>query len=1015
MFQFILKNRLFIIFFFSVLCWQCNWENTTDKVLFSDLDENAKRLPENAMLGLAVEEDLQLSLFAHEPMLVNPTNIDVDHKGRIWVCEAYNYRNWRTGNPKKEAGDRILILTDNDQDGQADESTVFYQDTSLNAPLGIWVMDNQVIVSQSPYVWLLTDTNRDDRADRKEIIFQGIGGNQHDHGVHAFVFGPDGRFYFNFGNSGEKLLDGKGQPVRDVNGQPIDFSTYQEGMVFRCDTNFQNIEVLGDNFRNPYEVSLDSYGRIWQSDNDDDGNRGVRINYVMDYGNYGFKDEITKANWRTPRTNMADSIPFRHWHLNDPGVIPNMLQTGAGSPTGILVYEGDLLPERFHNQLIHSDAGPNVVRSYSIQEQGAGYSAVINNMIQENGDQWFRPSDVCVAPDGSVFVSDWYDPGVGGHQIGDLQRGRIYRITPNSMNYAIAPLDVSSPEEAMKGLFSPNLSTRYVAWKALHQRGDDVESLLLQNWQSEENALAHRARCLWLLTKLPQKGHIYIKQALDHSEVYFQEIGWRAARQNTEVDILSLMAASVADTQHPAILREMAISLKGIQGETADQIWTQLFKKYNGDDRWYLEALGIGAEDLWPDRMGSIYPMLNGAISPVHQDLIWRSRDRASLPYLAQLAGEKTQPLKARLRYFRAFDFHPNTTQKNKVLLDLALTYDGQDQTEVYTLVLSHIDPAYVNRSYRAKQWLAKHMDTVKGEDTFLDLIQRFELRNYLPALTTYLHGNVNKEAREKAVQLLLKYNQPEPILSSLNKENETDQMAILEVLYRKDHPSVVNQLRTWVQEGTVSDKVKEKALFTLASLNSAQAEVLEMLEADQLSGALKLVAIQGLNQSRNAEIRNRALKYMQTADQSKYAIEDLVNQTGDPSIGKKVFEKNCALCHQIDTMGHDFGPGLSNIGRKLSKEGQFSAILFPSAGISFGYEGYTLSLKNGTTTSGIILNQTENELTLKFPGGSSQTYAMSEVEKIEMMVSSMMPEGLENSMQPQELVDLVAYLMTLK
>ena len=95
---------------------------------------------------------------------------------------------------------------------------------------------------------------------------------------------------------------------------------------------------------------------MWQSDNDDDGNKGVRINFVMEGGNYGYRDEMTGAGWRARRTNMENDIPLRHWHLNDPGVVPNLVQTYAGSPTGILVYEGKLLPAEYQNQVIHADA-----------------------------------------------------------------------------------------------------------------------------------------------------------------------------------------------------------------------------------------------------------------------------------------------------------------------------------------------------------------------------------------------------------------------------------------------------------------------------------------------------------------------------------------------------------------------------------------------------------------------------------------------------------------------------------
>jgi glucose/arabinose dehydrogenase len=80
--------------------------------------------------------------------------------------------------------------------------------------------------------------------------------------------------------------------------------------------------------------------------------------------------------------------------------------------------------------MIHCDAGPNVVRSYTVSKKGAGYTADSVNIIKGIRDKWFRPADICVAPDGSLIVADWYDPGVGGHAAGDQVRGRIYRIAP---------------------------------------------------------------------------------------------------------------------------------------------------------------------------------------------------------------------------------------------------------------------------------------------------------------------------------------------------------------------------------------------------------------------------------------------------------------------------------------------------------------------------------------------------------------------------------------------------------
>src|SRR5437870_2065293 len=134
-----------------------------------------------------------------------------------------------------------------------------------------------------------------------------------------------------------------------------------------------------------------------------------------------------------------------HWHEEQPGVVPKILRTYFGSPTGICVYEGDLLPEKYRGQLLHTDAGPRHVRCYHLKPHGASYEVDREDMV-ESSDNWFRPSDVCVAPDGSVFVCDWYDPGVGGHGMGDIKKGRVFRIAPKGNRPSVPKLDLESPK-----------------------------------------------------------------------------------------------------------------------------------------------------------------------------------------------------------------------------------------------------------------------------------------------------------------------------------------------------------------------------------------------------------------------------------------------------------------------------------------------------------------------------------------------------------------------------------------
>ncbi|MGH2564389.1 MAG: PVC-type heme-binding CxxCH protein, partial [Ginsengibacter sp.] len=134
---------------------------------------------------LFIPDDMEITLWAQSPMLYNPTNMDIDSRGRVWISEAVNYRNYNNDSSKilhHSRGDRIIILEDTDGDGKADKSKVFVQDKDLVSPLGIAVIGSRVFVSCSPYLIVYTDDNGDDKPDHKEILLQGFGGKDHDHG-----------------------------------------------------------------------------------------------------------------------------------------------------------------------------------------------------------------------------------------------------------------------------------------------------------------------------------------------------------------------------------------------------------------------------------------------------------------------------------------------------------------------------------------------------------------------------------------------------------------------------------------------------------------------------------------------------------------------------------------------------------------------------------------------------------------------------------------------------------------
>lgn len=1017
------KAFLYVYLGLATVLFSCQSPNQTEKTsTYDTLSEEEKRLPENALKGITMAEGLEVTLFASEPTITNPTNIDIDHRGRIWVCEAYNYRPSITGNDPKPEGDRIVILEDTDGDGISDKSTVFYQDPELNAPLGIWVMGNQVIVSQSPYVWLLTDTDGDDKADKKEVLFQGIDGEQHDHGMHAFVFGPDGKFYFNFGNEGFQIKDAKGNIIKDVTGKEVSTDNYKQGLVFRSNPDFTEFEVLGQNFRNNYEVAVDSYGTMWQSDNDDDGNKGVRINYVMEFGNYGYTDEMTGAGWRASRTNKEAEIPEQHWHLNDPGVVPNLLQTGAGSPTGMAIYEGRLLPEVFWDQMIHTDAGPNVVRAYPVTNSGAGYEASIVNIMEGDKDQWFRPSDVCVAPDGSLFVADWYDPGVGGHQVGDLGRGRIYRIAPPNSPYKVPTYDLHSAAGALEALQNPNLSVRYQAWQTLNGLGNTVEEELVSLLKTHENPRI-RARALWLLSKIPEQGEKHLHAVLRDPDANIRIVALRAARQ-LKVDLIPYLTILVKDPE-AQVRREAAIAIRHLTSPEAAALWTQLANQHDGTDRWYLEALGIGAEGQWDSFFTTWAEQQNtqALTSAAQKDIVWRARSPQAIPFLASLASNPSESLDQRLRYFRAFDFNANSPEKSKALLDMLDSpmgsEDPEQQIKIKKLVLTHLDPGTIRQSRLAMQSLQEVLKTIEGTMEYVEMVQRLQLKEENPNLLQLAISHSDQQVGRTAAATLLNQGGEQLVRQELYGSDETNSLKMMTAIRSIGSKASLQLLEDVAFNATLPLPLRREATASLGRSYGGENRVLELLRENKLPNNLIASAVTGVSNAWRQDVRTEAASYLDhqsTVDATALPpIKELLTMEGNRINGKTVFDKTCSSCHQVGESGTDFGPNLSEIGSKLSREAQYISIIHPDAGISFGFEGYRIDMKDGSTLGGIISSKTETDLDLKLADGSVVSLKTSDIAAITPLEHSMMPAGLQHSMTAEELVDLVEYLMSLR
>jgi putative membrane-bound dehydrogenase-like protein len=587
-------------------------------------DESDTLVPED-MFTIA-DEKLEITVWATTPLLQNPTNIDFDADGRLYVAEGVNYRHARGKRPE---GDRVVILEDTDGDGEADKSEVFTQDTNLESPLGVTVLENKVIVAQPPDLLVYTDVNGDRKfdpaVDKREALLTGFNARQHDHSLHSVTVGPDGQWNFNNGNCGGIFTDKSGKTFRvgssyyqsgggtwysdtkAAAGQPSDDgNVWVGGFSVRMNPDGTNARIVGHNYRNSYEQALTSFGDMFQSDNDDPP--ACRVAEVIEGGNAGFSSADGQRSWGADKRPGQD-VPTAEWRQEDPGTMPSGDVYGGGSPTGVAYYENGALGDQWQGLLLACEAGKNVVFGYLPKPEGAGFKLERIDFLTSNKEKEFagsdfqggrpnselktrfRPADVTVGPDGALYVADWFDPRVGGHGTQDKGgSGTIYRIAPKGFKSVVPKFDLNTTEGQIAALKSPAVNVRNSGFTRLKAQGaKDVPAVAKLLAEKDAHVAA---RAVWLLAQMGDEGQKIVTDLLGAKEDRTRLVAVRALRA-AGADMLALAGKMAADPA-PMVRREIALALRGAAAKDAVAHLVTIAKAFDGKDRAYLEAFGLG-------------------------------------------------------------------------------------------------------------------------------------------------------------------------------------------------------------------------------------------------------------------------------------------------------------------------------------------------------------------------------------------------------------------------------------
>ncbi|MHB1557280.1 MAG: PVC-type heme-binding CxxCH protein [Isosphaeraceae bacterium] len=1066
-------------------------------LLLAPAAASAQSGAEESVRKLKPAEGLEATLWASEPMLSNPTNMDIDSRGRVWVTEGLNYRLTRGGNRKfhrVEEADRIKILEDTDHDGKADKVTVF-ADRIFPVPMGIAVEEHydkagkytgcKVFVGNSPDLLVLEDTDGDDRADKRYPLLTGFGGVDSDHGVHGMFLGFDGKLYFSHGDGCCSVQHDHSErqqnfDVTDKSGRHV--WTDQLANTLRVNRDGTQFEIICDRQRNNYETCQNSFGIGLTSDNDDDGNRGCRVIWTMDGGHYGY---------RTPGSP-------RHWGEEVPGNVPKLVGTGNGSPCGIMVYEGNLLPPEYRGGVLEVDAGTRQVNFFPITRHGASFRTVYKVFLGSD-DPWFRPVDACAAPDGSIFVADWYDAGVGGHAFRDQTTGRIYRVAPKGHKATQPKADFATDEGLVAALRSPNVATADAARRGLIDRveikagapvagADVLESLGKLAMPSTESIA--RARILWTIEGIyaqagaanptlaailqgerdPRIREMAVRMlgrdCRDNGHVQLAQGASKLPPRPAEQHLKELLP--LADDPDAGVRRELILAFRNLPTDQVGDALRKLAASWDGQDRWYLEALGLaldGREPAFIARLfdGTLYGNLD-------LDRSGRQVDLALPPYFpvdrneAYIAeGTPDEPASALSKSLglgwrlhrreslalleRVFP-SLRTAELQQAADDILEGMHDLAVAEVVANLTRRIDdPLRRNNLYamlaerlsgewgeaRNRPWMIRLIgDALARPDSRVQGIAMAAATKdarYRGSLEGYARdAKLPIEARVAAVEglgsLSITPNRvPEQLVAAARGKSSSDPVAEAAVRVMARHSGAASRLSGIVTARDYPLGLRREALRGMASLQDGGYRVVELARAGKLPPDLKNDATALLYASPVRGVREAAAKVLplpkMAGGRSLPPIGELLRREGNADRGRQVFFREganaCSSCHRVQGRGHWVGPDLSTIGVKYGRDELVRSILSPSAAIGYNFRSVVVALNDGRVITGLPIEETSSRLVLKTATGERVVVPTGSIEDRRTSDVSLMPEGLAQTLTDAELVDLIAYLATLR
>ncbi len=928
----------------------------------------------NLEVPKAHDPRIVVELFAASPDIVHPIGLDFDARGRMLVIESHTH--FRPDNYQGPAFDRIRMidLAESTNPKRKRGFSTFFEGTKHTMDIAVHPIDGSVYLATRNEILRLKDTKGTGTADVKErIAFLDTKGDYPHNGLSGLCFDSQGNLTFGMGENlgaSYKLIGSDGATISGEG---------DGGHIFWCTADGKKLRKVATGFWNPFGICRDIYGRMFAVDNDPDAMPPCRLLHIVEGGDYGFQF----------RYGRSGRHPFQAWNGELPGTLPMICGTGE-APCEVLSYESDNLPEEYLGNLLVTSWADHRVERYRLKEKGASFTSNREPFIQGGKD--FRPVGMAVAPDGSIFISDWVRRDYNLHG-----KGAIWHIRAKDAKTRKKPKDL---RDALFSLHRPEREAAARKLFAEKKNRDNFDDILASCSYVGPAVYSQRAMATCLSAGVvPGASKLLLEEiAKDDVAMGLRTLAVGALVDRGEIPTFSL--------KQPA----MQFGAMGMLNMKADL--PTLLAFLTNDDPFLRQAATLQL---------SRSPTMLSEIEPVK---LTKTQERQGL-LMAHRASAKPDTAKLLPRFLADPDEEVRVLAAkwiadDKLVEHRPLVADAMKNPKLnvrmymaYATALARIDGHAVNENKLAEYFF----DRLADEKT--------------PAATRVLALQLvppkYKRLSVPFLQKLLAQDGPAlklEVVRTLADHPDAKRFGpLMDVARNPRHPDALRSTAIMGLSDRAEDHLADLMRFVIDTSAVVREDALRALIGTKLSDdQQKALTAHNDNNPQAKFLAARVLgkPFFEKRPPAKDIDAWMKHLEGpaDAVAGRRVFAHpklaGCYRCHRVEGRGNEVGPDLSTIGR-TEPRAILESILQPSNNVAPHYQAWQIETADGKLRTGMLTNTNLDDYTYLDAKGSLFHVNTRDIVTIAPSAASIMPDGLADLLTDQEMRDLLAYLVSRK